>query len=76
MTRNSYNCGTLMKAPIFVESEQPLRIVTPNSGGNAASSLKAAPDSATGRFTVRIQNGKAVIVSTTMVQLPAGSRPA
>lgn len=71
MMRSSYNCGTVMKAPTFLESDQPLRIVTPNSGGNAATALRTAPDNATGRFTVRIQNGKAVIVSTTLVELPA-----
>lgn len=71
MMRSPYNCAAAMKAPTFAVADHPIRILAPNSAGNAALTTAKSPDSTTGRFTVRVEDGKAVIVRTTLLQLPA-----
>lgn len=69
MMRSSYN-GPAMKAPAFEVSDRPVRIVAPQSNGKATVVPEHKAQVKTGKFVVRIQDGRAVVVSPTLVDLP------
>lgn len=69
MMRSSYN-GPAMKAPAFEVSDRPVRIVAPQSNGRANAITEHKAQIKTGKFVVRIEDGRAVIVNPTLVDLP------
>lgn len=69
MMRSSYNSAA-MKAPAFEVSDRPVRIVAPQSNGKANLAPVHKGQVKTGRFVIRIQDGKAVVVTPALVDLP------